>query len=365
MTNLMRASTQWATRPHDERFPDLASLAEATRASRFRAKTAHGEMKRLDFQPSGVAGSIMVMDKEGKVPPMLPTHWAFGQLASQVGAPASYLRTLPAELAATCLNDGLSRRGDFEARLLFSDEADDTEPNPIPMLRASTSMQYGRIWNHDVVDGIIKVVDADSRWHNPLAYSRATGSPEPSGLYASDRDMFAFLIDGGSLLEAGPRAQLNRGFFAWNSEVGSATFGLMTFLFNVVCGNHIVWGATDVRELKIRHTSGGPQKFLTEALPLLRDYANSSAQGEEATIRRAIEYTVTSKPEERLTWFRTKGFTGSEARAAIAYAEKEEGQCATLWDVIQGLTASARDLAYIDARVDLEKRAGALLKLVA
>jgi hypothetical protein len=31
--------------------------------------------------------------------PVAPTHWAFGQLASIVGAPASYLRQLPAPLA--------------------------------------------------------------------------------------------------------------------------------------------------------------------------------------------------------------------------------------------------------------------------
>lgn len=37
-----------------------------------------------------------------------PTHWSFGQLASQVGAPAAYLRQLPAALAGTNLQFGLT-----------------------------------------------------------------------------------------------------------------------------------------------------------------------------------------------------------------------------------------------------------------
>jgi len=35
----------------------------------------------------------------GSDAPVAPTHWSFGQLASQVGAPAAHLRQLPAPLA--------------------------------------------------------------------------------------------------------------------------------------------------------------------------------------------------------------------------------------------------------------------------
>ncbi len=40
--------------------------------------------------------------------PVVPTHWAFGQLASLVGAPAAYLRQLPAPLAGINLQYGLA-----------------------------------------------------------------------------------------------------------------------------------------------------------------------------------------------------------------------------------------------------------------
>ena len=52
----------------------------------------------------------------------LLTHHAFGQLATLSKAPANYLRTLPATLAAQNLNHGLKVMGDErsdEARLLL------------------------------------------------------------------------------------------------------------------------------------------------------------------------------------------------------------------------------------------------------
>jgi hypothetical protein len=44
----------------------------------------------------------------GAEAPVAPTHWSFGQLASQVGAPASYLRQLPAAIAGINLQYGLT-----------------------------------------------------------------------------------------------------------------------------------------------------------------------------------------------------------------------------------------------------------------
>ena len=40
--------------------------------------------------------------------PVAPTHWSFGQLAALVGAPAAYLRQLPAPLAGINLQYGLT-----------------------------------------------------------------------------------------------------------------------------------------------------------------------------------------------------------------------------------------------------------------
>jgi hypothetical protein len=178
-----------------------------------------------------------------------------------------------------------------------------------------------------------------------------------------------FMIDGGSLLDAGPRAKVNRGFFCWNSEVGARSFGLMTFLFNTVCGNNIVWGATDVNKLVIRHTQGGPYRFDSEAAPQLLAYANATAKPLEDTLRKAQDVIVWDGKADSFYGLmgylsRAAKFTKPEVRSAIDFAKSEEGDCRTLWQLVQGFTAYARGFDYIDARVDLETRAGKLLNLV-
>jgi hypothetical protein len=61
---------------------------------------------------------------------------------------------------------------------------------------------------------------AGQPWHT----SPSNGA-ENSGLYASDRDVFIFLVSDENPVEIG-KARLGRGFFCWNSETGAATFSL-------------------------------------------------------------------------------------------------------------------------------------------
>lgn len=290
-----------------------------------------------------------------------PSHWSFGQLAGWVKAPAEYLRRLPQGLAVECLNVGIQRQGKDAGALKFM--AVTEEGKAVNTLQAVTSTTYGRIWDADVADCAQRIVErTGGKFHNPMAYDFATGKPKPQGLYASDRDIFIFMIDGGSLLEAGPRAKFHRGFFMWNSEVGARTFGLTTFLFNVVCGNHIVWGASDVKELRIRHTQNGPARFDADAAPSLLDYCARSAQPELDTVRLAQRTALPATKDEIADWLLPRAkFSRTELGEAMDYARKEEGQCATAWDLVQGFTAYARGFDFIDARVDLETRAGKIL----
>lgn len=368
-TNLMDASNQWATRPADQRFADLASLRGAVHARRLRSRSIDVDLPRVT---AGLHEGALTINSA--LAPVRPTHWGFTQLAGWVGAPAGYLRKLPLQLAADCLNDGLKNAP--RDTLKFMTLSNEDRPGD---LAAVTSSTYGRIWDADVVDACGRIVErSGGKFHNPLAYDIATGQPKPSGLYASDHDCFLFMIDGGSVLEAGPRAELNRGFFMWNSETGARTFGLMTFLFNKVCGNHIVWSAQNINKLLIRHTQNGPYRFDAEAAPALDAYLNASAQPEIEAVKRAQVLSLraasnadadtwTKEPEKVIaTYAKARGvqFTNSEIREGIATANREEGKCETAWDLVQGLTAYARGFDFIDSRVDLEKRAGDLLRTV-
>jgi hypothetical protein len=69
-------------------------------------------------------------------------------MASLVGAPAGYLRQLPAALAGINLQHGvLAHRGELIKTL----EADDDRIE----LRAVTGPDYGRIWDHELVGAVM------------------------------------------------------------------------------------------------------------------------------------------------------------------------------------------------------------------
>jgi len=371
-TNLMEASNQWATRPADQRFPNLDALIKSVQARRMLSRSID-----IDTGKAHVDSREGMLTINGTITPCEPTHWSFGQLSQSIGAPASYLRTLPQDLLVQNLNHGLKSNPAGEMKFMTIARED----SPVNTLQAITSTTYGRIWDFDVCQAVGRIVEnSGGKFHNPLAYAHR-GDPkgfasvdmsrtERAGLYASDRDCFIFMIDGGSMLEAGPRAQLNRGFFVWNSETGSRSFGLMTFLFNHCCGNNIVWGASDIQRRVIRHTSGGPYRFAAEAAPTLLAYANASAAPIESAVKRAQEKVLwdgkeATMPDLLEALNKRAKFSRAEVTQAIAFAKAEEGEARTVWDFVQGFTAYARGFDWIDARVDLETRAGKLMDLAA
>lgn len=362
---LLEAHQQWARRPADERFESLEDLYSAVSDRHSISKRSKVGMEDLYAYAEADDDLRISALGEGHNPTnmgkLIPSNWAFSQVSLRAGAPASYLKKLPATLAADCLNHSFQElaKNDNEAKILVRDH------ESYMQLDAVTGHKYGTIWDDEVVRLAMGLRD----WSGSLGkkfYNPKDWRGRPSGLYAGDRDVFIFMIDGGSMLDAGPRAQLNRGFFLWNSEVGSKTFGLKTFYFNTVCGNHIVWDASDIKEFKIRHTKNGHRRFLDEARPYLREAVMQSMAPMENTIRSAQVYEMgeNSNDVERMAkWLQRHGFTRTESRKTFEYAAKEEGKVETLWDVVQGATAYAREMPNLDNRTNMEVRAGKLLAL--
>jgi hypothetical protein len=178
--------------------------------------------------------------------------------------------------------------------------------------------------------------------------------------------MFVFLADEENRIEIpnrrnGEPGQLARGFFVWNSEVGSATLGIATFLFDYVCANRIVWGAEEYKQLTIRHTASAPDKFLDEVSPALQNYANSST----ASITKAIENARASRLDDVDDWL-AKRYGKRMAATLSATHEQDEGRpIETLWDVTTAITAHAQTIEHQDRRVELERAGGDLLNLAA
>ena len=147
----------------------------------------------------------------------------------------------------------------------------------------------------------------------------------PAGLYASDRDMFVFMVNEKNPIEDGRGNRLSRGFFCWNSEVGDKSFGLMMFLYAHVCGNHIVWGADDVREVRIRHVGSANRRAWWEIRRTLSEAVDRSAEEEEGRIRTAQSYRIAGTKEELLdTIFKFRWNTAPRKTLELAYQTAEK-----------------------------------------
>ena len=107
-TNVDRVSSEWFSRPDDERYLSLDQLfaSDKGRAERSRTRTVESAAIRVEAHRDNPEKLDLVLP--GADEPIAPTHWSFGQLSSLVGAPAAYLRQLPAPLAGINLQYGLT-----------------------------------------------------------------------------------------------------------------------------------------------------------------------------------------------------------------------------------------------------------------
>lgn len=368
--NLQEASKQWRERPDDERFTSLTDLALAARTQRTHSKglvVPTDSLKAVGYPEE--PDVLRITGRDGT--PVYPTHWATGQLAARVGAPASYLRTLPSPLAADCINFGImTREVEDLGVLLRTDEG-------IPSLTAVTGPTYGRVWNSEVADALHERFGdgVSGAFRVPGIFGKPLDmvTKHDTTLYLGDHDMFVFLADEEHRIEIpnrrdGQPGSLARGFFVRNSEVGAATLSVRTFLFDFVCANRIVWGATETKEISIRHTSGAPRRFVSDVAPALEAYAQSSTQSItdaifDARHKRIVEPNETDKAA-RVQAFLAQRFTKAQAQAIAVVHEVEEGRpIETLWDAATAVTAYAREIPYQDERVKIETEGGKILAM--
>lgn len=219
----------------------------------------------------------------------------------------------------------------------------------------------------------------DTRWKVPgiLDWNTMTHNPfvditkDTTTLYASDRDVFLFLVDDTNPIEAGrlPDGSPDlyfRGFYCWNSEVGSKTLGIASFYLRAVCMNRNLWGVENFEEITIRHSKFAAQRFAHEATPALTSFANSSPAPFIAGIKSARERIVARTEEDRDGFLRKRGFSKSETTKIIEGVLQEEGRPPeSVFDFVQGITALARGKAHQDARIELEAKAKRLLEQAA
>jgi hypothetical protein len=369
-----RVSSEWFSRPDDQRFLSLDDLARKVRGRSERSRTRVVETALIHVEANRADPERLALILPGAEAPVAPTHWSFGQLAAQVGAPAAYLRQLPAPLAAINLQYGLASHRAEQIKTLETD-------NGRIELRAVTGPDYGRIYDHELVEAVQRIAGngtGDTRWKVPGVLNWSTGIYNPrvditrdtTTLYASDRDVFLFLVDDLNPIEAsklpdGSPDLYFRGFYCWNSEVGAKTLGIASFYLRAVCQNRNLWGVEDFEEISIRHSKYAANRFAHEAAPALEGFANSSPQPFVNGIRAARERIVARTDEDRSDFLRKRGFSKAETGKIIESVLAEEGRPPeSIFDFVQGITAVARDKPHQDARLDMEAKAKKLLDRV-
>jgi hypothetical protein len=367
-----RVSSEWFSRPDDERFLSLTDLHASVNARAARSRTRVVESAAIRVEASRDDSERLELLLPDSDAPIAPTHWSFGQLSSLVGAPASYLRQLPAPLAAINLQYGLTTHRAEQVKTLETEDGR-TE------LRAVTGPDYGRIYDHELVSAVMKIAGdgvGDTRWKIPGVLDWRTGiynpnaavSRESTTLYASDRDVFLFLVDDLNPIEAGKLPDGSpdlffRGFYCWNSEVGAKTLGLASFYLRAVCQNRNLWGVEDFQEIVIRHSKYASDRFAREAAPALTRFAESSPMPFINGVKAAREQIVARNDEDRSDFLRKRGFSKAETATIIETVLTEEGRpAASVFDFVQGITAVARGKAHQDARLEMEGRAKQLLR---
>ncbi|CAN7631310.1 DUF932 domain-containing protein [Agrobacterium genomosp. 3 str. RTP8] len=370
-----RVSSEWFSRPDDERYLSLSDLHRAVSARTDQARVRTVEAADVHVEATRDNTERMSLILPGSREPLAPTHWSYGQLCSLVGAPASYMRQLPASLAAINLQHGLLNHNAETVKTL---EMEDGRLE----LRAATGPEYGRIWDKDLIAAIMNIAGngtGDTIWKVPglLDWSTMTHNPfvditkDTTTLYASDRDVFAFLCDDTHPIVAGrlPNGEPDlyfRGFYAWNSEVGSKTLGIASFYLRAVCANRNLWGTENFEEITIRHSKFAAQRFAHEAAPALTNFANSSPAPFIAGIRAARERIVARNEDDRSEFLRKRGFSKAETGKIIETVLSEEGRPPeSIFDFVQGITALARGKPHQDSRLELEAKAKKLLESAA
>lgn len=380
-TNLFAAHNQWANRPADERFESPADMFETCRSYAENARESSVPWDSLTVE----ADDRNLYLKGPKGLPAKLTHYAFGQLATQAQCPAGFLRSLPPSMAADVMRNRMAAIPSTDRQLLL-------HSNGSLVARAITSDRYDRVWNHEVVGRIVLPLAADG-WKAPPAYAlgndpRARAATEadvmpgslikvgdmiaPAGLYASDHDMFAFLIDTSKTIDVDGKPKA-RGIFVRNSEVGDSALNATFFVHDFVCGNHIVWGAANVHEIRVRHVGKNTMGKALAKWQVLMGALDDSTKEFETTLKAARSRVIASTKDDVLdavAKFAKNSnlslLTRKRLDEAYDVAERYTdrfGSPNTVWGMVSGLTQASQASEYADVRNEVDVQAGKILQM--
>lgn len=307
-------------------------------------KSDHGpmEVKELGFHTA--TADLLVPTEMGFVP-LQPTGWAFGQVCARLGVacfpgtqkwlPKDYLSRTPPELRASHLNHWIQRLP--EGRQWFIRQYGD-------QARAVLTDRYARI---DVTETLKWVKEAlDSK-----------GGGDGVKLYGAhvSQDVFHLRMitntfdvgsDGGGTYAVGA--------YFTTGEIGQRRLGVYPLVQRTSCLNSLIYSGQGAYE----HMHAGRRDILRE---VFLTHIFAALEGAVEALKRLIRAdqveiedfaSYVSGLSKRHGWAE-----GVEHRILIGSEGHE-----TLWGVVMGVSAAAKEVENPDERADMQKLAGALLK---
>lgn len=383
-----KAMDQWSTRPDDERFETLESLDNALATMHNSSVEASTRMNQTRVEPLG--NDLVVIGPANT--PVAVNNWSFQTLCWRAEAPAQYLMKLPVDKAADLLTYGVQKKADDgkESVLLI-----DQRPNAngLPTLRAISSEVYARFWGDwcsrmlfAARDGGFRVPPARPARHGQAGTRLATEGDviatahaslgikvgdaiAPAGLYAGDRNMFAFMVHEGRIDMGGGRF-LSPGFFMENSEVRERKYSLTTFWYDSICGNHIVWGMENVVEVDVVHAGRNAHNKAYDLTRKFVDGIRNSDPSEFARVVAASKVKVLGPKQEDSVDAAYKlvgklGVSRKTLDSAYLSAARDGEDPNTAWGIAYGMTRRSQDNGNADNRTTVDRAAGMLLKRIA
>jgi hypothetical protein len=257
-----RVPSEWFSRRRDERFP--RSPIWAAPCANAPSGAGPARWKALIIRSESLRPRTPLLDPTRRGGPDRRRRTGASGSSPAWSAPGRLSAPASAALAGINLQYGRPRIGPSGSRS-FEIEEGRVE------LRAVTGPDYGRIHDYELSEAIQRIAGngtGDTRWKVPGVLDWSTGiynprvdvSKDTTTLYASDRDVFVFLVDDLNPIEAGrlPDGSPDlffRGFYAWNSEVGAKTLGIASFYLRAVC-QIACCGASRI-SITIRHSKYG------------------------------------------------------------------------------------------------------------
>jgi hypothetical protein len=214
---------------------------------------------------------------------------AFSQLAQKIGAPAPYLRELPAKLQMACVNYGLARREGAALLRLAGGE-----------VRAVLSDRYAAADDALLLDIVSDCLDRTGYRHDVMVRAAGVGPHTVLRLTLPGEGVPVKVDD-----------VIEHGIDLGNSELGLRSVQVTPVTHRLICTNGMrAWRSQAA--VRMRHI-GDPERLrdqIADAIPV----AFAEARGDLDKWKRAVDVLVDNALEE-IESLRGFGLSGAEVRA--------------------------------------------------